>query len=146
LIFHTVSLTQLAELATKLADCTSPPLTICLWGDLGAGKTTFARFFIQSLLRISEDIPSPTFTLIQTYDSTKGEVWHCDLYRLKTPEEVEELGLIEAFSHTICLIEWPERIMAYLPQNRLDVKLSINLNQTRTVEYITHGSTSLPNF
>ncbi len=135
-----------AELAIRLAPFVAPTTTVCLWGDLGAGKTTFARYFIQSLLLTSEDIPSPTFTLVQTYETTKGEVWHCDLYRLKSHQEVEELGLLEAFTYAICLIEWPERLKNYLPKNRLDIHFKINSDQTRTLELVAHGSVSLDPF
>lgn len=136
----------IADLARRLASFTHAPMTICLWGDLGAGKTTFARYFIQHLLISDEDIPSPTFTLIQSYETPKGEVWHCDLYRLETSYEVEELGLLEAFGQAICLMEWPERIKDYLPKNRLDIHLTIDLDQTRTVEMISHGAISIDSF
>jgi len=83
---------------------------LALRGDLGVGKTEFARFFIRSLLCIDEIIPSPTFTLVQTYDCDLCPIWHFDLYRLNQPEEIYELGIEEAISEGITLIEWPERI------------------------------------
>jgi tRNA threonylcarbamoyl adenosine modification protein YjeE len=135
---------KIAKLAQYLADSVQCPATVCLWGDLGVGKTTFSRSFINRLLLTDEDIPSPTFTLIQTYQTTKGLLWHCDLYRLKSPEEIEELGLIEAFYQTICLIEWPEKIKDYLPKNRIDVHLTIDSNQTRSVTVIAQGADVLP--
>lgn len=82
-----------------------------LVGDLGAGKTAFTRGFIQSFAGLNkEEVPSPTFTLVQTYDTEKGTIWHFDLYRLKDAEEVWELGFEDALSSGISLIEWPERI------------------------------------
>ncbi|MGB5866039.1 MAG: tRNA (adenosine(37)-N6)-threonylcarbamoyltransferase complex ATPase subunit type 1 TsaE [Sulfitobacter sp.] len=98
--------------------------TILLSGDVGAGKTHFARALIQSLLITPEDIPSPTFTLVQTYDAASGaEIWHADLYRLTGPSEVEELGLSQAISEAICLIEWPDRLADLLPADALDITL-----------------------
>ncbi|KIN74450.1 tRNA (adenosine(37)-N6)-threonylcarbamoyltransferase complex ATPase subunit type 1 TsaE [Sulfitobacter guttiformis] len=98
--------------------------TILLHGDVGAGKTHFARALIQSMLEISEDVPSPTFTLVQTYNAACGlEIWHADLYRLSDPSEIEELGLIDAMEHAVCLIEWPDRLATLRPQDALDISL-----------------------
>ena len=78
---------------------------LLLSGEIGAGKSFVARAIIQSLQAEPEDVPSPTFTLVQTYDTRLGEVWHADLYRLSSIDDVEELGLLEAFDTAICLIE-----------------------------------------
>ena len=94
---------------------------IALWGPLGAGKTTFARGFIRALGG-DEEVPSPTFTLVQTYDLSPP-VWHFDLYRIAAPEQVWELGVEEALAEGVSLIEWPERLGALLPDDRLDVRL-----------------------
>jgi tRNA threonylcarbamoyladenosine biosynthesis protein TsaE len=98
---------------------------ITLEGALGAGKTTFARGFIQQLTGTDEEVVSPTFTLVQTYDSAAGEIWHFDLYRLDKPEDVLELGLDEALSGAIVLIEWPQRMGRLLPSRRLEIELAI---------------------
>ena len=84
-----------------------------------------ARSVVQSLLVTPEDVPSPTFTLVQTYDTTKGELWHADLYRLSDPSELVELGLTDAFESAICLVEWPDRLGSDAPQNALHLSLEL---------------------
>ncbi|MDY0870836.1 tRNA (adenosine(37)-N6)-threonylcarbamoyltransferase complex ATPase subunit type 1 TsaE [Dongia rigui] len=100
---------------------------LALWGDLGAGKTTLARGFIAAVVPAEEVVPSPTFTLVQTYAADIGgspaDIWHFDLYRLKSAEEAYEVGIEEAFAEGISLIEWPERLGSLLPRHRLDVTL-----------------------
>jgi len=111
-------------LAASLARQCRPGDCILLSGDLGAGKTAFARGFIQSLLSIKEDIVSPTFTLVQTYRTQHDTtVWHFDLYRLHKSEEIAEIGLDEALDGGITLIEWPELVRASLPKSALDVTI-----------------------
>lgn len=92
---------------------------LLLEGPIGAGKTHFARHLIQSLQNPPEDVPSPTFTLVQTYETTAGELWHADLYRLTTLDEIEELGLADAFEAAICLVEWPDRLADLAPSTAL---------------------------
>lgn len=122
----TVSLGALKAQAESLAQAISSPCSVLLWGDMGAGKTTFSKAFIRFLLKDEKvEIPSPTFTLVQTYFTDKSEIWHSDLYRLQNPEEILELGLLEALRTSICLIEWPDRLQNYLPNRRIDVYLSI---------------------
>lgn len=113
-------------LGEKLADLVGPRDVIALWGDLGAGKTSLARAIIQTLLAASglrEDVPSPTFTLVQTYEAGTLPIWHADLYRLSDPDELIELGLEEALEGGLLLIEWPDRMEDELPAERLDVEL-----------------------
>lgn len=97
---------------------------VLLNGPVGAGKTHFARALIQSLLDLPEDVPSPTFTLVQTYETPKGEVWHSDLYRIASDTEVDELGLTEAFDTAICLVEWPDRLGVLRPADSLFVDIA----------------------
>ena len=88
------------------------PFSVLLEGDVGAGKTTFSQFFINELQEVSQQlVTSPTFNIVQVYDTTKDQVWHVDLYRIKHEEEIFELifelGLLEAMHEHVCLIEWP---------------------------------------
>ena len=99
---------------------------VLLSGPVGAGKSLFARALIQARLAELgrfEDVPSPSFTLVQTYDLDRVEIWHADLYRLSDPHEALELGLEQAFDEAICLVEWPERIGAYCPSSALHLTL-----------------------
>lgn len=104
-------------LAQKLAGIAKKGDVFALFGTLGAGKSTFSRYFIQSLIGDDKEVPSPTFTLVQTYDAPSFEIYHYDMYRLKNPEEAFELGIEESFYTGVNLIEWPEKIVPYLPKN-----------------------------
>jgi tRNA threonylcarbamoyladenosine biosynthesis protein TsaE len=113
---------QTARLAKAIGAGLGPGDCLLLGGPVGAGKTHFARALIWSLTKAQEDVPSPTFTLVQTYDTAAGELWHGDLYRLSSVHEVEELGLAEAFDKAICLIEWPELLGALTPDDALSLQ------------------------
>ncbi len=110
--------------AARLADLVPPGSCLLLSGPIGAGKSHFARAFIRHRLGYRGDIPSPSFTLVQTYESPAEEVWHADLYRLSHPDEVLELGLEQAFGRAICLIEWPDRLGNLAPRDALHLTLS----------------------
>ncbi|SPF79531.1 tRNA (adenosine(37)-N6)-threonylcarbamoyltransferase complex ATPase subunit type 1 TsaE [Pseudoprimorskyibacter insulae] len=125
---------QTADLARTIARDLAAGDVILLHGEIGAGKTHFARSLIQSLLEVPEDVPSPTFTLIQTYDTLKGEVWHADLYRLSSPDEAVELGLDEAFETAICLIEWPDRLEDLTPASALTMRFAARDDDSRSIE------------
>ena len=109
-----------AALAQRIAPLLRAGDAILLAGPIGAGKSAFARALIRSRLgNPSEDVPSPTFTVVQTYQAEDVEIWHCDLYRLSSTQEVFELGLDEAFVQAICLIEWPDRLGNLAPDGAL---------------------------
>ncbi|WP_347138117.1 tRNA (adenosine(37)-N6)-threonylcarbamoyltransferase complex ATPase subunit type 1 TsaE [Paracoccus sp. SSK6] len=118
-----------AALARMLAATLRPGRTVLLDGPVGAGKTHFARAFIRARQGdAAEDVPSPTFTLVQTYDDPLGfEIWHADLYRLTDPSELAELGLEEALTDAICLIEWPDRLER-LPDGAITVAIAAHAN------------------
>ena len=104
-------------LATRIAPLLEIGDTLLLEGSIGAGKTAFARALIRARLGRLEDVPSPTFTLVQTYEDADGDIWHCDLYRLTHPDEALELGLDDALENAICLIEWPDRLGQAAPKH-----------------------------
>ncbi|PLL14708.1 tRNA (adenosine(37)-N6)-threonylcarbamoyltransferase complex ATPase subunit type 1 TsaE [Tabrizicola sp. TH137] len=113
-----------ANLGERIASLLEPGDTVLLEGPIGAGKSHLARALIRARLGRMEDVPSPTFTLVQTYDAGDVEIWHADLYRLGHPDDVLELGLEDAFGKAICLIEWPDRLGPHLPANALRLRLS----------------------
>jgi tRNA threonylcarbamoyladenosine biosynthesis protein TsaE len=108
-----------ARLGEALARLLRPGDTVLLGGPIGSGKTHLARALIRARLGRAEEVPSPTFTLVQTYGEGADEIWHADLYRLSHPDEVAELGLEDAFGRAICLVEWPERLGRHGPASAL---------------------------
>ncbi len=134
------------DLAARLARLARVGDVIALSGPLGSGKTAFARAFIHARTVPSagyEEVPSPTFTLVQTYDAGDAAIHHFDLYRLSHPDEARELGIDEAFTDGICLIEWPDRLGERLPLDRLDVALEHgDQEDARTVRLTGHGAWS----
>jgi tRNA threonylcarbamoyladenosine biosynthesis protein TsaE len=126
------TLSDTDRIAASLASIAQPGDVLALFGDLGTGKTTFARAFVRALTDADNEVPSPTFTLVQTYDTPKGEIWHCDLYRLAKPDDAIELGIEEAFAEAICLIEWPERLGRLLPPSRLAISFTL-VGSARTI-------------
>ena len=114
-----------ARLGMRLAARLRVGDIVCLTGDLGAGKTTLARQIIADLCDV-HDAPSPTYTIVQAYDTVGGPpLWHVDLYRVEESGELTELGLEDAFDTAITLIEWPDRLGDDLPDDRLEISLAI---------------------
>lgn len=112
------------DLARTLAGLAKRGDVFALWGGLGTGKTTFARAFIGAA-GAAEEVPSPTFTLVQAYDAGGLTIHHFDLFRLSAPEDTDELAMDEAFADGVSLIEWPDRLGPRLPTGRLDVALAM---------------------
>ena len=121
-----------AALAGEIAALVRPGDVIALAGGLGCGKTTFARAFIRTLATLNgegdpdEEVPSPTFTMVQIYERRPAPIWHFDLYRVERPEESYELGIEEAFESAISLVEWPQNLGRLLPAERLDLDLEFS--------------------
>ncbi len=116
-----------ADIAAQLGASLVAGDVVLISGPVGAGKSHFARALIQTRLASLgrfEDVPSPTFTLVQTYDLKEVELWHADLYRLSHPDDILELGLDQAFEDAICLIEWPERLGPLIPEGALHLSLT----------------------
>lgn len=116
---------------------------VALSGPLGAGKSDLARAMIRAVLAAPEaEVPSPTFTLVQTYtpaDPAAPAIWHCDLYRLDDPEEVAALALDEALGEAALLVEWPDRLGSRLPADRLDLGLAPAPDGGRIARLAGHG-------
>lgn len=118
------------RLGARLAGLARPGDIILLFGTLGTGKSTLARAFIRALTSADEEVPSPTFTLVQAYEAAPADIWHFDLYRLEKPEDSFELGIEDAFIDGISLIEWPERLGHLTPRRRLEVTLGAGESET----------------
>lgn len=115
----------LVDFGARLAPYLRIGDVLALTGDLGAGKTTFSRGVIQS--RLGEvEVPSPTYTLVQTYECPDYELWHCDLYRLEAPADVLELGLVDMEEEIVSLIEWPDKMGSYLSSQALNVHIAFH--------------------
>lgn len=129
-----------AALARRLAGALAPGDLVALRGDLGAGKSALCRALIRAVTEEDAEVPSPTFTLVQTYDTDIGPVWHFDLYRLSGPDEVTELGWDEARAEAVLLVEWPDRLGPLLPADRLDIEMSFAGPTERRARLTGHGA------
>lgn len=119
-------------LAAKVAGDARTGDCFALRGDLGAGKSVFARGFIQALIGDAE-VPSPTFTLVQLYETPAGPLYHFDLYRLDGPDDVWELGWEEALAAGICLVEWPDKAGPYLPKTARVINFTTLADESRKI-------------
>ena len=128
-------LDAVTRLGAAIAERLEPGDAVLLRGDLGAGKTTLARAILTALGHQGET-PSPTFTLVQAYDTARLSIAHFDLYRLKSPGEIEELGFDDALASGAALVEWPEQAEEFMPAERLDVWLE---TEPRRVALVGQG-------
>jgi len=133
-----------AALAGRLAPHLKAGDVVALAGDLGAGKTSFARALIRALSGpegAGREVPSPTFTLVQSYETLAGRIHHFDLYRIQSPDELTEIGWDEALADGIVLVEWPDRAGTALPAGRLDIILGFGAAaDTRRALLIPNGA------
>ena len=131
-----------ARLGQAIAQALRPGEAVCLSGPLGAGKSTLARALVRALTTPDEDVPSPTFTLVQFYEGARLKVAHFDLYRLTSPDEAYEIGLDEALDEGAAVIEWPQRLEGALPRDRLDVEIALSEDDAegRTARLTRHGA------
>jgi tRNA threonylcarbamoyladenosine biosynthesis protein TsaE len=131
------------QLAARVAPRLEAGDVLLLSGPIGAGKSVFARALIQSRLAaagLHEEVPSPTFTLVQVYDDGRADIWHADLYRLGENADTAELGLDEAFDSAICIVEWPERLGAAVPEGALWLRF-VPGEEARMIELSTSDPT-----
>lgn len=134
MIFKTTSEAETIKIAADFCATLNPRDIVLLNGDLGMGKSVFSRAIIRSLTQSPDlDVPSPTFTFVQTYESPKAEIWHFDLYRLKDPEELYEIGWEEALTSGIILVEWPERLDYLTPKNAIIINITQGATPTERV-------------
>ena len=117
--------TETAEIAKVIAPLLKKGDVVALYGTLGVGKTTFVRGLVNALLNKIIDVPSPTFTLVQSYDTPDFTLYHFDCYRLKSPEEAYEIGIEDAFMDGVSLIEWPDKIAGLLPKNHKTISFEL---------------------
>jgi tRNA threonylcarbamoyladenosine biosynthesis protein TsaE len=128
-----------AQLGVEIARELRTGEAVCLSGPLGAGKSTLARALVRALTAPDEEVPSPTFTLVQFYEGRRLKVAHFDLYRLSNPDEAYEIGLDEALDDGAAVIEWPERLEGRLPPDRLDIEFSLH-GDGRRARLTPHGA------
>lgn len=130
-----------SRLGAALAGVLRDGEAICLSGPLGAGKSTLARALVRTLTTPDEDVPSPTFTLVQFYEAAAFPLAHFDLYRLTSPDEAFEIGLDEALDEGAALIEWPQRLEGRLPPDRLDIEIGLeDGGEARRARLTPHGA------
>ena len=129
---------EMAEISNMIISEIKTGDIITLRGNLGAGKTTLSKYIIHALTDSKNDVTSPTFNLVATYDSGKDEIWHFDLYRLENQNDAFELGIEDAFERAISIIEWPEIIEDILPHDKIiDVKISYGKTERERLIKIT---------
>ncbi|MDA9685154.1 tRNA (adenosine(37)-N6)-threonylcarbamoyltransferase complex ATPase subunit type 1 TsaE [bacterium] len=133
------------KIANKFAKSIPKDCVICLNGDLGAGKTTFSRYLIQTIIKdrkISGEIPSPTFSLLQTYKDKNFTINHYDFYRLENSDDLIELDYDNSTSKGICIIEWASKFPEALPANRIEINIDLVSKSKRSLNFIFIGNTN----
>lgn len=143
MILNTSSENETIAAARDFAKSLTGTDVILLSGGLGMGKSVFSRAVIRALVGDDElDVPSPTFTLVQTYNSPKANIYHFDLYRLKSPDELYEIGWEDALGQGVMLIEWPEKLGYLTPKNTIKINITagdIPTSRVITVDKVNNG-------
>ena len=137
LVIQLPDLSATQQFASAIASIVRPGDVIGLKGAIGVGKTTFARAVIGALGG-REEVPSPTFTLAQIYHLDHVTVWHFDLFRLKRPADIYELGIEDAMIDGISLIEWPEKMVSCNFPNHMEIEFAFGANETRKATLLAH--------
>ncbi|HEY1613966.1 MAG TPA: tRNA (adenosine(37)-N6)-threonylcarbamoyltransferase complex ATPase subunit type 1 TsaE [Rhizomicrobium sp.] len=135
---HLLDLGQTNAFAQRIAAGLRAGDVLALRGDLGAGKTALARLILRAL-GVDDTVPSPSFTLLQEYETPRLHLSHFDLYRIEDASELDELGFEDSLGQGVVLIEWPERAEARLPADRLDLTLEIMGDTARRVTWTGPG-------
>lgn len=130
---------ETAALGREIAGYLASGDTVTLAGPLGSGKTVLARAIVRKFLA-REEVPSPTFTLVQTYETQNFLISHVDLYRVKNESELRELGLDEALERGVLIVEWPDRMGGRLPGDRLDIMFEAAHEEHRLIKLVGRGS------
>lgn len=124
---------EMTNLAREIAALAQVGDVFCLEGTLGAGKSFFAKNFINFLQEKPTEVLSPTFNIVYNYETKKGEIFHFDLYRLKSPQELENIGFFDVINNAICLIEWPQIAQKFLPKNCKKITIEILDGEKRKI-------------
>lgn len=131
----TYNLNQISEVAKNLIDSITSK-TLLFYGDMGVGKTTLIKEIV-NLLGVNDITSSPTFSLVNEYQGKDNTVFHFDFYRIDDEEEVLDIGIEDYFySDAWCLVEWPNKIVNLLPEDSVSIKISLNEDNSRTLEII----------
>jgi tRNA threonylcarbamoyladenosine biosynthesis protein TsaE len=133
------NLNETKILAQKFSKLLSIPFFICLFGDIGSGKTTFARFLINEFSKKKIKVLSPTFPIVQIYELKTINIWHYDLYRIEKKNEFFNLDFDTAFGNCV-IVEWPDIFLDYFPKNRIEINFKDEKNNTRDVSIKLHGT------
>jgi tRNA threonylcarbamoyl adenosine modification protein YjeE len=131
---HLHGLAETDALGRRIASALGVGDTVALEGDLGSGKTTLARAILRAL-GVTGEVPSPSFTLIQQYDTPRLKISHYDFYRIESPAELDELGLEDAVAEGAVIVEWPERAPGRMDADALHIRIAIVGENTRTVQF-----------
>jgi len=145
-VFYNITIQQTVYIAEILAEVIRPGDTVLLFGEIGSGKTFFSRAMIQKMMEkqgaVVEDIPSPTFTIVQIYDTLVPPVWHLDLYRISNPDEIIDLDLENALEKHVCLIEWPQNMGLHVPERNISITLEeiLGSDDVRNIDFEFYGT------